>query len=67
MKSKEAEERLTAAIHNHADAILRAAGSSLNNYTMPATRQAILAAVLTCHQDGYYEGVEFGVGAMGEA
>ena len=29
----------------HADAILRAAGSSLANYTMPGTRAAILAAV----------------------
>jgi len=30
---------------HHAEAILRAAGSSLANYTMPGTRQAILDAV----------------------
>lgn len=30
---------------HHAEAILRAAGSSLRHYTMPGTRQAILDAV----------------------
>ena len=36
------EERL---IEQHAEAILRAAGSSLRHYTMPVTRKAILDAV----------------------
>ena len=35
----------------HADAILRAAGSSLANYTMPGTRAAILAAVQAVRDD----------------
>lgn len=36
----------------HADAILRAAGSSLANYTMPGTRAAILAAVKAVYDAG---------------
>ena len=35
----------------HADAILRAAGSSLANYTMTGTRAAILAAVQAVRDD----------------
>ena len=35
----------------HADAILRAAGSSLANYTMPGARAAILAAVQAVRDD----------------
>ena len=35
-----------------ADSILRAAGSSLSNYTMPGTRQAIMNAVSCAVQSG---------------
>lgn len=34
-----------------ADMVLRAAGSSLKNYTMPATREAIFAAVREIQRD----------------
>jgi len=37
----------------HAEAILRAAGSSLANYTMPGTRQAILDAVREAMGSGW--------------
>ncbi len=47
----------------HADAILRAAGSSLANYTMPGTRAAILAAV----QAVLLEGVRIGIEAAAES
>lgn len=39
-------------IEQHADAILRAAGSALRHYTMPPTRAAILAAVQAVHDAG---------------
>lgn len=39
-----------------AEMVLRAAGSSLKNYTMPATREAILAAVLEIQHDAMAEG-----------
>ena len=39
----------------HAEAILKAAGSSLRHYTMPATRAAILAAVEAAMQDARVE------------
>lgn len=47
----------TPATELHAEAILRASGSSLRNYTMPAVRAAILAAVLACYEQGYRDGV----------
>ena len=39
-------------LEQQADAILRAAGSSLANYTMPGTRAAILAAVQAVRDEG---------------
>ena len=39
-----------------AEMVLRAAGSSLKNYTMPATRGAILNAIGLIQQDAYFEG-----------
>lgn len=39
-------------IEKLADAILRASGSSLRNYTMPATRAAIIAAAQEAHDAG---------------
>lgn len=44
----------------HAEAILRASGSSLRNYTMPAVRAAILAAVRACYEEGCRDGAAFG-------
>jgi len=55
----------------HAEAILNAAGSSLRNYTMPATRDAILAAVQAVYDDahltGYLQGREGGKNSVAYA
>lgn len=67
MQDEEGADRLMADLERHADAILRAAGSRLANYTMPGTRTAILSAVLECHQDGYCHGVDYALGVKGEA
>ena len=58
-------DAITAATERHAEAILRAAGSSLRNYTMPTNRNAILAAVLACYEDAYQEGSAFGAAYAG--
>ena len=49
MSEKPAQTAMTP--EQQADAILRAAGSSLANYTMPGTRAAILAAVQAVRDD----------------
>lgn len=41
-----------------AEMVLRAAGSSLKNYTMPATREAILKAVTEVQDDAYRASIE---------
>ena len=53
-------DQIAAATNRHAEAILRASGSSLRNYEMPATRSAIFAAVLACIEEAYREGAAFG-------
>lgn len=45
----------------HADAILRAAGSGLRFYTMPAVRQAILAEVRAVYEEGCERGESFAI------
>lgn len=40
-----------------AEMVLRAAGSSLKNYTIPKTREAILAAVEAIQSDAYETGL----------
>jgi hypothetical protein len=58
---------MTTTTERHAEAILRASGSSLRNYTMPAVRDAILAAVLACYEEGCRDGVVLGAAyASGE-
>lgn len=42
----------------HAEAILKAAGSSLRHYTMPATRTAILAAVEAAMRDARVDAID---------
>lgn len=49
-------ETLPDRVTHHADAILRAAGSSLRNYTMDRTRRAILSAVMDCYEEAYRAG-----------
>lgn len=43
-------------IEEAAEMVLRAAGSSLKNYTMPATREAILQAITDVRKDAYIAG-----------
>lgn len=52
-------DKIAAAVERHADLILRASGSALRHYTTPATRAAILSAVLDCYEEGYRDGAEF--------
>lgn len=46
-------------VEHHANAILRAAGSSSLNHYMPDARGKILAAVLDCYEEAYRGGSEF--------
>ncbi len=50
--SPEALER----IEHHADAILRASGSALGYFSMPAVRQAILKACIDLHDEAFLAG-----------
>ena len=59
-------DRIAAAVERHADAILRASGSGLRNYEMPANRKAILSAVLACYEEAYRDGAAFGAAYAGE-
>lgn len=47
------------AAERHADAILRASGSGMRNYTMDRTRKAILSATLDCIEEAYRAGAAF--------
>lgn len=49
---------IAARVEHHADAILRASGSSLRNYTMDGTRRAILSAVMDCYEEAYRAGAD---------
>jgi hypothetical protein len=46
-------------VEHHADAILRAAGSGLRHYTLPANRRAILSAMLDAYEEAYRAGAAF--------
>lgn len=59
-------DRIAAAVERHAEAILRASGSSLRNYETPANRKAILSAVLACYEEAYRDGAAFGAAYAGE-
>lgn len=59
-------DRIAAAVERHAETILRASGSNLRNYTVPATRKAILAAVLDCYEEAYRDGAAFGAAYAAE-
>lgn len=52
-------------VTHHADAILRASGSSLRNYTMDGTRRAILSAVMDCYEEAYRAGAARAAQAVG--
>ncbi len=50
----------------HADKVLRASGSGLKNYTMPATRKAILSAMLDAIEEAYRAGADFALRRAGD-
>lgn len=47
----------------HAEAILRASGSSLKHHTIPSGRAAILSATMDCFEEGYRMGAAFAIKA----
>lgn len=49
-------DNIEAAVRDHAERIMRAAGSSLGNYTLNGTRERILAAVIDCYEEAYRAG-----------
>ena len=57
--SRTTSDDIAEAARRHADLILRASGSGLHNYSMDATRAAILSAVLDCYQEGFRKGADF--------
>jgi len=50
-----------------ADAVLRAAGSSLRNYTMPSIRARIILAALDGYGDAFKNGADYAMGKVREA
>lgn len=58
-------ENIPDRVTHHADAILRASGSSLRNYTMDGTRRAILSAVMDCYEEAYRAGAARAAQVMG--
>lgn len=53
-------DAMVAAVERHADLILKASGSSLRHYTLPANRRAILSAVMDLYEEAYRTGAAFG-------
>lgn len=47
---------IAASVEAHAEAILKASGSSLRHYTIPMNRAAILGAVMNCYEEAYRAG-----------
>ena len=58
-------ETLPDRVTHHADAILRASGSSLRHYSMDGTRRAILSAVMDCYEEAYRAGAARAAQVMG--
>lgn len=48
-------DKIADAVRDHAERIMRAAGSSLGNY-MQTSQRDILAAVMDCYEEAYREG-----------
>lgn len=51
-------DNIEAAVRDHAERIMRAAGSSLGNYTLNGSRERILAAVIDCYEEAYRAGAD---------
>lgn len=54
-------DNIDAAVRDHAERIMRAAGSSLGNYTLNGSRERILAAVIDCYEDAYRAGAALAI------
>ena len=46
-------------IEHHADEILKASGSALRYFTLPAVRRAILLACLELHNEAFTNGIAY--------
>lgn len=57
-------DKIADAVRDHAERILRAAGSSLGNYTLNGSRERILAAVIDCYEEAYRAGADRAMEAM---
>lgn len=55
-------DNIEAAVRDHAERIMRAAGSSLGNYTLNGSRERILAAVIDCYEEAYRAGADHVLG-----
>lgn len=53
------DDNIEAAVRNHAERIMNAAGSSLRNYSVYGTQERILAAVIDCYEEAYRAGADF--------
>lgn len=51
-------DQIAAAVREHAEAILKASGSSLRNYELNGSRGRILTAVLDCWAAAYRAGAD---------
>jgi hypothetical protein len=51
-------DNIEAAVRNHAERIMNAAGSSLRNYSVYGTQERILAAVIDCYDEAYRAGAD---------
>lgn len=58
-------DKIADAVRDHAERIMRAAGSSLGNY-MQTSQRDILAAVMDCYEAGYRAGAVFATKERGD-
>lgn len=63
----EERDKIADAVERHADLILRASGSGMRFYTMPATRKAILSAVFDLYEEAYRAGAAFAEARLPQA
>jgi hypothetical protein len=47
---------IAGAVQAHAEATLKASGSSLKHYNLPKNRAAILGAVMNCYEEAFRAG-----------
>lgn len=54
-------DNIEAAVRDHAERIMNAAGSSLRNYSVYGTQERILAAVIDCYEEAYRAGAALAI------